>query len=148
MQAIIFTGIQASGKSSLYKSYFFNTHVRISLDLLNTRNKEWQLLEKCVELQQRVVIDNTNPTTADRKKYIDLLKSRKYEIIGYYFQSNLHDAIQRNAHRSGKEKIPEVGIRATHKKLELPSLDEGFDRLYYVELTKNGFKIKDWNNEI
>ncbi|MEL6944740.1 MAG: ATP-binding protein, partial [Bacteroidota bacterium] len=36
MQAILFIGIQASGKSTFYKERFFNTHVRISMDLLNT----------------------------------------------------------------------------------------------------------------
>ena len=34
MEAIIFTGIQATGKSTFYKQNFFNSHVRISLDLL------------------------------------------------------------------------------------------------------------------
>ncbi len=40
MEMIIFTGIPASGKSSFYKELFFNSHLRISMDLLNTRNKE------------------------------------------------------------------------------------------------------------
>jgi len=40
MQIIIFIGIPASGKSSFYKELFFNSHIRISMDLLNTRNKE------------------------------------------------------------------------------------------------------------
>ncbi|MBN1315005.1 MAG: hypothetical protein JXA42_06040 [Anaerolineales bacterium] len=38
MQAVIFIGIQATGKSTFFKERFFNTHVRISLDLLKTRN--------------------------------------------------------------------------------------------------------------
>lgn len=46
MEGIIFIGIQASGKSSFYKEKFFNSHLRVSLDLLNTRNKENQILDK------------------------------------------------------------------------------------------------------
>ena len=42
MEAIVFIGLQASGKSSFYKERFFSTHVRISLDLLRTRNRERQ----------------------------------------------------------------------------------------------------------
>lgn len=34
MQAVIFTGLQASGKSAFYRERFFNTHIRINLDIL------------------------------------------------------------------------------------------------------------------
>ena len=77
MQAILFIGIQGTGKSSFYKERFFNTHLRISLDLLNTRNKEDGLIDFALKYQQRVVIDNTNPTQKDRKKYIDRFKEKK-----------------------------------------------------------------------
>ena len=148
MQAILFIGIQASGKSTFYKEQFFNTHVRISMDLLNTRNKENQFLEKCIELQQRLVVDNTNPTIAEREKYILKLKAAKYEVVAYYFQTDLVASIQRNEQRKGKEKIPIVGIRSTYKKMELPSYKEGFDKLYQVEIVNDSFVIKDWKDEI
>lgn len=148
MEGIIFIGIQASGKSTFYKEKFFNSHVRISLDLLNTRNKENQFFEKCLELQQKVVIDNTNPTILDRQKYIEKFKKRKFKIIGYYFYSKVKKSIERNSKRIGKAKIPNVGIYATAKKMELPRFDEGFDELYKVEIVNQDFVIKDWNNEI
>ncbi|MEN3294973.1 MAG: hypothetical protein V7642_4226, partial [Burkholderiales bacterium] len=40
MEMLLFIGIQASGKSTFYKERFFDTHVRISMDLLRTRNRE------------------------------------------------------------------------------------------------------------
>lgn len=40
MEAIIFCGIPATGKTSFYKQHFFDTHMRISMDQLHTRNKE------------------------------------------------------------------------------------------------------------
>ena len=33
MEAVIFIGIQASGKSTFFKERFFNTHVRINLEM-------------------------------------------------------------------------------------------------------------------
>ncbi len=36
VQAILFSGIQATGKSSFYRERFFHTHVRINLDMLRT----------------------------------------------------------------------------------------------------------------
>lgn len=148
MQAIIFCGIQASGKSSFYKSHFFNSHVRVSMDLLNTRNKEDRFLETCFDTQSKFVVDNTNPTVLERKKYIDRSKENRYEVIGYYFSSSLELAIERNNLRTGKEKIPEVGIKGTYTKMQIPSLTEGFDQLFFVKLVNSEFIIEAWKDEI
>jgi predicted kinase len=141
MEIILFCGIQASGKSTFYKEKFFNTHVRISMDLLNTRNKETKFLDLSFQTQSKIVIDNTNPTKIEREKYISLAKKFKYKVICYYFISTLEVSLIRNENRTGKEKIPEIGIKNTIKKLEIPSLDEGIDELYRVEINNNHFKI-------
>ena len=70
MQAIVFCGIQASGKTTFYRERFFDTHVRISLDLLRTRRREQLLLAACLEGRQPFVVDNTNPTIAERARYV------------------------------------------------------------------------------
>lgn len=148
METVIFCGIQATGKTTFFKEKFFKTHVHISLDQLHTRNKEQKFIDTCILTQQRYVVDNTNPTKEDRAKYIVDAKTNKFKVIGYYFQSKLSDALNRNNQRLGKEKIPEVGIKGTFNKLEIPSFDEGFDELYFVILENNSFTIKEWNNEI
>ena len=149
MEMIIFCGIQATGKSSFYKENFFNSHVRVSLDLLNTRRKEDALLNTCLEIQQKMVIDNTNPTLQERTKYIHLGKLNKYKIIGYFFQSKLKESIARNNLREGKARIDKRGIIAASNKLEIPSYAEGFDELYFVSLiSPNGFLIQNWKDEV
>lgn len=148
MEAIIFCGIQATGKTTFFKERFFRTHIRISLDLLNTRNKELRFIETCIYTSQPFVIDNTNPSLEERAKYITIAKANKFKVIGYYFQSKLAEAIARNNQRSGKEKIPEIGLKGTFKKLSLPSINEGFDELYYVTAENNEFTIKPWSDEI
>ena len=40
MQLIIFTGVQASGKSSFYLLNLYHSHLRINLDMLKTRHRE------------------------------------------------------------------------------------------------------------
>ncbi|TPE45828.1 AAA family ATPase [Pontibacter mangrovi] len=134
MQAIIFCGIQASGKSTFYKERFFNSHVRISLDQLRTRHRERLFLDTCLKSQMRFVVDNTNPTRAERAKYIRMAKAAKYEVIGYFFESGSGDAVRRNSQRSGRFLVPVKGIYGTHKRLEKPTLSEGFDKLYVVQL--------------
>ncbi len=148
MEAIIFIGIQATGKSTFYNERFFNSHMRISIDLLNTRNKEQKFLDTCFSVQQPFVIDNTNPTIQEREKYIEQAKENKYKVIGYYFQSKIEDSIERNNSRLGKAKIPEIGIKGTFNKLELPSVTEGFDEIYFVQIKDNKFEVTDWDNEI
>lgn len=143
MEAVIFCGIQASGKTTFYLQRFFKTHIRISLDQLNTRNKETRLLNTCLELQQRFVVDNTNPTKADRAKYIELASSKKFRIIGYFFRSAPAAALERNSKRLGKENIPIPGLLGTYKKLQEPTMAEGFDELYEVAIEGDSFIIKD-----
>ncbi len=141
MEAIIFMGLQASGKSSFYRDKFIDTHIRINLDMLKTRHREKLLFNACLEAKQPFVIDNTNPAIADRSRYIEPAKAKGFKIIGYYFQSNLEECKQRNSQRDSTKKIPLVGILDTYKKLEMPSYEERFDRLFYVKIDADNLFI-------
>ena len=144
MEGIIFIGIQGSGKSQFYRERFFNSHVRISMDLLKTRNRERRLLEWCLELEQPFVIDNTNPTVDDRKRYIEPARAGGYRIIGYFFEVEIALVLKRNELRQGAEKVPKVGIFATRKRMQPPTLGEGFDELYIVKSgeDEHGFSVE------
>jgi predicted kinase len=149
MQAVIFIGIQAAGKSTFFKERFFDTHVRINLDMLKTRHREKLLLDACLQAKQSFVVDNTNPTLYDRKRYIIPAKAAGFKVMGYYFASPLSGALQRNRQREGKQRIPEGGVRATYHKLEMPVCAEGFDRLYYVKTDpQDQFVILEWQDEV
>lgn len=141
MQAVIFIGIQGSGKTTFFKEIFFNTHLRVSLDLFRTRNREEKFLQTCFDTAMRFVVDNTNPTIQDRQRYISRAKAAHFKVTGYFFDSTLEEALFRNSLRKGKEIIPEKGIRATRNKLVEPSLKEGFDELYRVTLNKQGLFV-------
>jgi predicted kinase len=148
MNGIIFIGLQASGKSSFFLKYFYKTHLRLNMDMLKTRNRERILLESCLVAKQPVVIDNTNPTKNDRKRYIDKFTTHRFKVTGYYFSSSIEQCLTRNMTREGKEKIPDVAIKGTYNKLELPEFTEGFDELYYVAIKDGSFHIEKWKNEI
>ena len=149
MELIILIGIPASGKSSFYQAKFFDTHIRINLDMLRTRHREKELLYKCIELKQKIVIDNTNPTIEDRKKYILPARENGYSVIGYFFRSQITESLERNADRKGRKKIPEVGVKSSHARFQLPNYNEGFNELYYVKIDRdNNFIVERWQNEI
>ena len=144
MEAIIFCGIQASGKTTYYQQHLLQTHVRISMDLLRTRHRERRFLELCLQTGQRFVVDNTNPTAEDRNRYIQPALAERFKVIGYFFESPLGEAIRRNAGRSGKGRIPEKGVGGTYKRLEIPRLSEGFHALYKIRLTpENQYQVQE-----
>lgn len=138
MQLIIFTGVQASGKSSFYLLNLHHSHLRINLDMLKTRHRENLIFEACLASKAKCVIDNTNPTKADRARYIERAKAAGFEVIAYYFETDLTSTLERNSYRIGKANIPEVGVRATYKKLGMPTLEEGFTEIYVVKIIGNG----------
>jgi predicted kinase len=149
MQAVIFIGVQATGKSTFYKQMLSDTHIRINLDMLKSRNREQILLNACFQARQSFVVDNTNLTIEGRKRYILPAKQAKFEVIGYYFESKISSSLQRNQQRLGKQRIPEAGIRAAYHKLQIPTLEEGFDKLYYVKIDPQGsFTVQEWQDEV
>ena len=149
MELIVLIGIQASGKSTFCRDRFFNTHIRVNLDMLKTRHRENMLVEACIASKTSFVVDNTNLTKSERAKYIVPAKKAGFAVHGYYFQSIASDSLVRNGERGDSERVPEVAIRGAVKKLEKPSALEGFDRLFFVRLDNNGrFTVDDWKDEI
>lgn len=146
MEAVILVGIQASGKSTFYQQRFFDTHVRISRDLLGTRSRERVLLQACLESRQPFVVDNTSVRAEERARFIVPAKAAGYRVVGYFFRTEPRAAIARNKLREGKAVIPIPGILGTYKKLEEPRMEEGFDALYAVTLTpSNEFVVAPFN---
>lgn len=138
MEAVIFIGIQASGKTSFYRRHLFETHLRLSLDLLKRRQRERVLLEACLAAKQRFVVDNTNVLRDERAAYIRRARAGGFRVVGYFFEPEVARSLAWNAQRSGKAVVPVQGVLGTLKKLERPHASEGFDRLYRVEVDEAG----------
>ena len=145
MKAIIFIGIQASGKTTFFEQNLEAGFVRISMDELHNRNKERRLVQECVEAGKDFVIDNTNPTREDRQRYLSLVSGTGYEVDAYFFQSRVQDCVRRNQERG--ETVPAKAIAATSNRLEQPSYEEGFDHIKYVAIKENGYEISDWEDQ-
>ncbi len=143
----IMIGIQGSGKSTFYHQFLTKKFVRVNLDTLKTRHQEKLLIEKCLKEGKSFAIDNTNPTKADRQRYISLAKENGYRIVGFFMESKLNECIARNNLRQGKEKIPTIAIASTSNKLQMPSYDEGFDELYFVKNDGKTMTILEWRDE-
>ena len=149
MEIVILMGIQASGKSTFCRERFYETHVRINLDMLKTRNRERRMIQACLETNQPFIVDNTNPSQEDRQRYILPARAAHFRVVGYYFQSQIEDCKGRNENRSKTSCVPVAGLLGTYARLELPALDEGFDELYYVKIGDDGqFIVEEWSDEV
>lgn len=153
MELVVFMGLQGAGKSSFYRARFAETHVHVSKDLFsrNARNKaarQREQIQAALSAGRSVVVDNTNPTRAERTELLELAQHHGAVALGYYFQSVLVDCLARNARRPDQSRVPSVGLFATSKRLELPSYDEGYAALHYVRLIEpEGFEVSPWKDE-
>jgi predicted kinase len=149
MQAVILIGLPGAGKTTFYRQQFFERHVRISLDMLRTRNRERILLDACLAARQPFVVDSTNVRRGDRTRYIQAAKARGFRIMGYYFPADIEACLSRNAKRADKPAIPVAGVLSKYKQLEPPARNEGFDELYNVRVGAAGqFVVEKWPDDI
>lgn len=138
MEAIIFVGMPGCGKSTFFKEYCADTHVRLNLDMLSTRHREKILFEACLAAKQPFVVDNTNPSVADRERYLPKAKAAHFRTIACWFDVSFGTCVERNADRHRFKRVPAVAMNAMRKKFVPPTLDEGFDEVRRVILSDNG----------
>jgi predicted kinase len=131
MEAIVLCGVQGSGKTTLYRDRFLDTHVHVSLDVLGTRNREAELLRSCLETGRPFVVDNTNPTPADRARYVEPARAAGFKVIGYLVDVDAAEAFAR-------AQIPPARVAATARALQHPTLEEGFDELWHATAAADG----------
>ena len=151
MELVIFVGLQASGKTSFYRARFAQTHELVSKDRMpNNRNptrRQLVLVEEALRAGRSVVVDNTNARAADRLPLVMLGHALGARVIGYYFESNIAECLERNRARAGKARVPDVALYATRKRLESPSYVEGFDALSFVRMDAGGWEVTEWEND-
>jgi predicted kinase len=146
MEAVLLIGVQGSGKTTFYIERFLASHIRISRDMLKTRHRQRLLISACLAAKQSFVVDNTNFLRLQRAEIIGAAKSAGFRVTGYYFHCKLRDALRRNSQRKG-EVIPRIGVVVTYKRLEPPTLSEGFDSLSIVEINAaNEFVVRAWSD--
>ncbi|WP_126551946.1 ATP-binding protein [Dictyobacter kobayashii] len=142
MDMCIFIGLQASGKSTFFRTHFAATHDYVSKDLLRNNRRparrQLQLVEESLRAGHSVVIDNTNPTVEDRAELIALGHQYQARVLGYFFELQVKRSLQWNAQRTGKARVPDIGIYSILKKMTPPLYKEGFDKLYQVQ-AQEGF---------
>jgi predicted kinase len=138
LELVIFVGLQASGKTTFFKQRFAGSHAHVSKDNFRHNRKpdrrQAQLITQALVAGTSVVVDNTNPTRADREAAIALARALGARVVAYYFDASPEDCLARNREREGRQLVPERGVQATLARLTPPAAEEGYDAIYTVKI--------------
>jgi predicted kinase len=138
-ECVILIGLPGAGKTTFYQQNFAATHRHVSKDLwpnaTGRDRRQRRALTEALTEGVPVVVDNTNPTVAERAAIIAAARAHGARIVGYFFDVTTREAVARNAARTGRQKVPNVAIFTVAKRLEAPTLAEGFDQLFRIRLT-------------
>ncbi|HAG07974.1 MAG: hypothetical protein XD78_0785 [Desulfotomaculum sp. 46_296] len=89
----------------------------------------YKRLSQALAVGKEVCFDATNTTKARRKPLISRGKQAGASIEAIVFLQDLDSLIERNAARPPGKRVPGEVIEAKYRELEMPSLEEGFDKI-------------------
>jgi predicted kinase len=78
------------------------------------------------------VVDNTNASVERRAGVVALAHRLRVPVRAIFVDTPFEVCEQRNARRTGRSRVPDVGLRATAQILVPPNVREGFDSVEVV----------------
>lgn len=137
-ELVLLIGLPGAGKSTFFQQRFAHSHVHVSRDQLagdrRPETRQNELVRDALASGRSVVIDNTNVSVEERARFIDEARLHGVRVVGYRFDVSTRECVSRNDGRSGRARIPKVGIFSAAKRLVRPTMDEGFDLLFRVRV--------------
>ena len=129
-------GLQGSGKSTLVELVLATDHIVVSKDhwpnAQRREQRQLRLVEEHLLEGLSVVVDNTNASVQRRAGLVALAHRLKVPVRAIFVNTPFEVCEQRNARRTGRSRVPDVGLRATAQILVPPNVTEGFDSVDVV----------------
>jgi predicted kinase len=131
-EIVVLVGIPGSGKTAIARK-LYPDYTRVSLDVLGSRGNERKEIQRALEAQEKIIIDNTNTTKKTRRRYLEYAERYKVPISAVFVKCPLDIAIERNATRFGQEYVPERAVKMYFGILEQVDVEEGFESVKVIE---------------
>ena len=129
-------GLQGCGKSTWVRTHLAATHEVVSKDHWpNARRRESRQRRVVTELLaagRSVVVDNTNASRDERAALVDLAREAGVPVRAVWVDPPFDTCVERNLARTGRERVPWVGVLATADRFAPPTTEEGFGRVDVV----------------
>ncbi len=114
----------------------------INRDTLGTTEKCVSETNKVLRIGRCVVIDNTNPDTLTRRRYIEMAKTldSSIKIRCFVFQTPVSQCYHNNRYRelttrdSDYKKLSNIAFDYYQSRHEVPTLEEGFDQIVNITI--------------
>jgi predicted kinase len=135
-ELVVMVGLQGSGKSTWVAEHLAGTHVVVSKDHWpNARHREARqrrIVAGLLAEGASVVVDNTDPSPAERAPLVELAAAAGVPARAVFVDTPLETCQERNAARTGRARVPEVGLFSTAARLVPPTTAEGFAEIQIV----------------
>jgi len=147
-EMVVMVGRPASGKSTFVKNYIVSQgYVLINRDTLKTQPKCLKATTSALDEGKSVVIDNTNPDSASRSKYIKIAEAKGVPVRCFWYNVEPDLASHLNFFREkvtnpSVRRIPDVAYRKYNSVFVEPDKEEGFTEVKVLSWVPN-FKDKE-----
>ncbi|WP_461083911.1 AAA family ATPase [Streptomyces deserti] len=149
----VLVGLQASGKSAFYAQRLKDRYALVSKDAFprgarRRQDRQMRLIGQALAAGRSVAVDNTNPSPEEWRPLVAAGHAHGATVTAYWFPPDLAGSLLRNAARTGRARVPDVGIHATHARLRRPSPADGFDAVFSVRFDgQGGFDVRPADEE-
>ncbi|WP_318199785.1 ATP-binding protein [Streptomyces sp. SCL15-4] len=143
----VLVGLQASGKSTFYTRCLSERYALVSKDLFprgakNKQARQMRLVSEHLAAGRSVAVDNTNPSPREWDPLVAAARAHGATVTAYWFPPDAAGSLRRNDAREGRDRVPDVGVLATLKRLRRPSVADGFDAVREVRFDGlGGFEV-------
>jgi predicted kinase len=129
-------GLPGAGKSSWVAAHLARTHDVVSKDhwprARHREARQCRVVAALLAEGTSVVVDNTSPSPAERAPLVELARAAGVPVRAVFLDVPVATCRERNDGRTGRERVPLVGLFAAAGRLVAPEPAEGFDRVDVV----------------
>ncbi|XP_052070395.1 bifunctional polynucleotide phosphatase/kinase-like [Mytilus californianus] len=138
-ELVVICGCPASGKSTFRRRHFEKHGYQVvNRDTMGTMDKCVKAAKEAVKNGKSVVADNTNPSTAARKDFVEVAKRAGIPCRCFVMKTPLELAhhlnlVRQNQTEGQVRRIPDVGYHVYRKNFESPTKAEGFSEIIEID---------------